>query len=65
MQLVGSQQHSQNSVLVTLFTTWETENSLVEKNVDSTGAINGSNCLSGKKLASTCSFVGWCIVVKQ
>jgi hypothetical protein len=35
--LLGSQQHLQSGVLLTSFSTWGTENSLVEINLESTG----------------------------
>jgi len=35
--LVGSQQHLQNGVLLTSFSTWGTENSLAEINLENTG----------------------------
>jgi len=37
LRLLGSQQHPQIGVLLTSFSTWGTENSLVEINLDSTG----------------------------
>jgi hypothetical protein len=39
--LLGSQQHPQSGVLLTSFTTWGTENSLAEINVESTGDDKG------------------------
>jgi len=36
LRLFGSQQHSQSGVLLTSFSTWGTENSLVEKKLEST-----------------------------
>jgi hypothetical protein len=35
--LLGSQQHPQSGVLLTSFSTWGTENSLAEINLESTG----------------------------
>jgi hypothetical protein len=35
--LLGSQQHSQSGVFLTSFSTWGTENSLAETNLESTG----------------------------
>jgi len=37
LQLVGSQQHPQSGVILTSFSTWGTENSLVGINLESTG----------------------------
>ena len=37
LRLLGSQQHLQSGVLLTSFSTWGTENSLVEINLESTG----------------------------
>jgi hypothetical protein len=37
LQLLGSQQHLQSGVLVTTFSTWGTENSLAETNLESKG----------------------------
>jgi hypothetical protein len=37
LRLLGSQQHPQSGVLLTLFSTWGTENSLAEINLESTG----------------------------
>jgi hypothetical protein len=37
LQLIGSQQHQQNGVLLTSFSTWGTQNGLVEINMESTG----------------------------
>jgi hypothetical protein len=36
LRLLKSQQHPQNEVLLTSFSTWGTENSLAEINLDST-----------------------------
>jgi hypothetical protein len=45
--------------LLTSFSTWGTENSLVEINLVSRwgGVIKGCNIFLGQKLANTCSFV--------
>jgi len=40
---LGSQQHPQSGVLLTSFSTWVTENSLAEINLESTGVIKGCN----------------------
>jgi hypothetical protein len=58
-------QHPQSGVLLTLFSTWRTENSLAEINLESTGVLKGSNIFGGQKLAKTCSFVGGRIIVQQ
>jgi hypothetical protein len=64
--LLGSQQHPQSGVLLTSFSTWRTENSLAEINLESTGVcVMGCNILLGQKLAHTCSFVGRRIIVQQ
>jgi len=39
LHLLGSQQHPQSEVLFTSFSTWRTENSQVEINLESTGCI--------------------------
>jgi len=41
LRLLGSQQHPQNGVLLTLFPTWRTENCLAEINLESTGVDKG------------------------
>jgi hypothetical protein len=41
LQLFGSQQHPQSGVLLTSFSTWGTENSLVEINLETTGGDKG------------------------
>jgi hypothetical protein len=41
--LLGTQQHSQSGVLLTSFSTWGTENSLAEINMESTGLVKGCN----------------------
>jgi hypothetical protein len=43
LRLLGSQQHPQSGVLLTLFSIWGTENSLASINLDSTGVIKGCN----------------------
>jgi hypothetical protein len=37
LQLLGSQQYSQSGVLLTSFSTWGTENSLAQINLESAG----------------------------
>ena len=54
LRLLGSQQHPQSGVLLTSFSTWGTENSLAEINLESTGVIKGCNNFFGQKLANTC-----------
>jgi hypothetical protein len=39
--LLGSQQHPQSGVFLTSFSTWGTENSLAEINLESTGDDKG------------------------
>jgi hypothetical protein len=41
LQLLGSQQHLQSGALRTSFSTWGTENSLAEINLDITGSVKG------------------------
>jgi len=41
LRLLGSQQHQQSGVLLTSFSTWGTESSLVEINLESTGGDKG------------------------
>ena len=41
LRLLGSQQHPQCGVLLTLFSTWGTENSLAEINLESAGGDKG------------------------
>jgi hypothetical protein len=41
LRLFGSQQHPQSGVLLTSFSTWGTENSLAEINLESTGGDKG------------------------
>jgi hypothetical protein len=65
LQLLGSQQHSQSGVLWTSLSTWKTDNSLEETNLESMGVIKGCNIFWGQKLANTCSFVGGRITVQQ
>jgi hypothetical protein len=43
LRLLGSQQHSRSGVLITSFSTWGTENSLAEINLESPGVIKGCN----------------------
>jgi hypothetical protein len=48
-RLLGSQQHPHSGVRVTLFSTWGTENSLAEINLESTkGGIKGCNFFGSK-----------------
>jgi hypothetical protein len=48
--LLGSQQHPQSRVLLTSFSIWGTENSLVEINLESMGVIKSSNNFFGQNL---------------
>jgi len=41
LRLLGSQQHPQRAVRLTAFSTWGTENSLAEINLESTGGDKG------------------------
>jgi hypothetical protein len=43
LRLLGFQQHPQSGVFLTSFSTWGTENSLAEINLETTGVINGCN----------------------
>ena len=57
LRLLGSQQHPQSGVVLTSFSTWGTENSLAEINLE-------SDIFWDQKLANTCSFVGGRIIVQ-
>jgi hypothetical protein len=49
LRLLGSQQHPQSGVLLTAFSTWGTENSLTETNLENTGGDKGlSHILESK-----------------
>jgi hypothetical protein len=53
--LLGSQQHPQSEVLLASFSTWGTENSMAEINLESMGGgvlIDGCNIFGGQKLAA-------------
>ena len=65
LRLLGSQQHQQSGVHLTSFSTWGTENSLAEINLESTGVIESCNIFWGQILANTCSFAGGRIIVQQ
>ena len=65
LRLLGSQQQPQSGVLLTSFSTWGTENSLMEINLESIGVIKGCNIFLSQKLANTCSIVGRHIIVQQ
>jgi len=43
LRLLGSQQHPQNGVLLTSFSTWGTENSLAEINLGEGGGCGGGD----------------------
>jgi len=60
--LVGSQQHLHNGVLLTSFSTWGTENSLAEINLESTGGgelIKSCNNFFGSKIGKHLQLCGW------
>jgi hypothetical protein len=65
LRLLGSQQRLQSGVLLTSFSTWGTENSLADINLESTGVIKGCNIFLDQKLANICSFVSGRIIVQQ
>jgi len=46
--LLGSQQHPQSGAFSSSFSTWGTENSLAEINLESIGVIKGCNVLGAK-----------------
>jgi hypothetical protein len=48
LRLLGSQQHRQSVVLLTSLSTWGTENSLAEINLESAGVIKGCNIFGVK-----------------
>jgi hypothetical protein len=50
LRLFGSQQHPQSGVLLSSFSTWGTENSFAEINVESTGVIKGCSIFWGSKI---------------
>jgi len=50
---------------LTSFSTWGTENSLAEINLERMGVIKGCNTFLGRKLANTCRFVGGRIIAQQ
>jgi hypothetical protein len=57
--LLRSQQHPQSGVVLTLFSTWGSENSLAEIHLESTGVIKGCNIFwGGQKLAIAALWVG-------
>jgi len=41
LRLLGSQQHLRSGVILTSFSTWETENSLAEINLEDYGGVKG------------------------
>jgi hypothetical protein len=49
LRLLGFQQHPQNGVLLTLFSTWGSQNSLAEINLESTRVIKSCNIFWGFK----------------
>ena len=60
-----SQQHPQSGVVLTSFSTWVTQNSVPEINLENTGVIKCCNIFWGQKLANICSFVGGRIIAQQ
>jgi hypothetical protein len=58
VRLLGFQQHPQSGVLLTLFSTWGTENSLAEINMESTRAIKGCNIFWGSKISKQLQLCG-------
>jgi hypothetical protein len=64
LRLLISQQHLQSGVVLTSFSTWATENSQAEINLESTGVINGCNISLSQKLANIFNFVGGRISVQ-
>jgi hypothetical protein len=50
LRLLGFQQHPQSGVLLTLFSTWGTENGLAEINLDSTYCDKGLQHFFGSKI---------------
>jgi hypothetical protein len=63
--LLGSWQNPQSEVLLTSFSTWGTESSLVDINLEGGRGDKGFNMLLCQKLANTCSFVGGHIIMQQ
>jgi len=57
LRLLRSQQHPQSGILLTSFSTWGTEDSLAEINLESTGANKRFRILLDQKLANN-----WCFV---
>jgi hypothetical protein len=58
LRLLGSQQHPQSGVLLTSFSTWGTENSLAEINLEGTGVIKGCNIFCGSKIGKHLQLCG-------
>ena len=59
LRLLGSQQHPQSGVLLTSFSTWGTENSLAEINLESTGVLKGHNISFWSKIGKHLQLCGW------
>jgi len=64
-RLNGSQQHPQSGVLLISFSTWGTEKSLAEINLESTGVIKGCNIFWGSKIGKYLQLLGGRIIVQQ
>jgi len=65
LRRLGSQRQPQSGVILGSFSTWGTENSLAEINLESTGVIKGCNLFVGQELANNCSFVVGRIIVQK
>jgi hypothetical protein len=58
LRLLGSQQYPQSGVLSTSISTWVTENSLAEINLENTWMIKSCNIFFGSKLAKHLQLCG-------
>ena len=65
LRLLRSQQHPQSGELLTTFSTWATENSLAEINLEGTWGDKGLLNFWGQKLTDACYFVGGRIIVQK
>jgi hypothetical protein len=59
LRLLGSQQHPQSGVLLSSFSTWGTENSLAEINLESTGVIKRCNIVWVTNIGKHFQLCGW------
>jgi hypothetical protein len=59
LRLLGSQQYPQSGVLLTSFSTWGTDYSLAEINLENTGVIEGCNIFFESKIRKNLQFCGW------